>query len=892
MNNKCVLIFIFLFGLNSLKSQIILRGSIKDSLNTPIPYANVFVQKNDSSAIIAFGSSNDKGYYIFEMAIRERFIVKASAMGYATKTVVVDRDNKNTIDINFTLSAKELILKEAIVKANGKIIQKSDTTTFLADKFRDSTERNLEELLAKIPGIEVDKSGAITVQGQPIKKILIDGDDLTGRNYQLMSKNMSADVVDKIQVIDRFVENKLLRGIKRSEDKVINITLKENRKKLLFGNAVVGLGNDERTNNSLNLFGFYKKLKTISFGNFNTIGQISTADRMSSDEFADETEADNQHSLLKSRNSMILDIGRTPSVSLNSQSVLFNRAALASTHFTLKPTESLRFKGALTFSNDRSRSYINNDYSYLLSDSLFLLSESNYSERKPTVFEGHFDAEIDVSSKSLLHYKGDVRKSFSNNIAQTLANQNNIYNQLSNDNLATSNTLDFTYRLADNQAIMLNSVFILNDNTQLYKLNQTQPRRTPSVFLPSDSLIQSIQKPMTYFALNGQWLFVKNTFKVSSYVGYVQRSENLGSQLSAFYQNTPLVLGDNVKNDALIQQNNTYIGLNIKEEWFGIQWFSDISSGYYQTNVENKLNKNGYYALPTIGFKKKMNEKHTLFGTYTYNYALPQTVNLTNGYILTDYRSLERGSALFIAANSHTGILNYAYGNFDDEFLAHINIIHTTNNGGYRSNLGIDSDFNLSTKVVNIFANRNTFLSSSLERYMPKLYMRIKVRPSVSLSNYFNTLNGTDIRETQMVNSKLDISVRSAYLKWFNFHLGTTLNQSNVQTTVKGQVNTIKNKSIGSFLDFYLRINNRFNGKIENEVFYVKQPNNTGQKYYFVNASANYDIIKTKLSANLSARNLLNTKEFINSYVSDYATQTNRIRLLPRYVLLEINFRF
>ena len=170
--------------------------------------------------------------------------------------------------------------------------------------------------------------------------------------------------------------------------------------------------------------------------------------------------------------------------------------------------------------------------------------------------------------------------------------------------------------------------------------------------------------------------------------------------------------------------------------------------------------------------------------------------------------------------------------------------------------------------------------------------MRVKVRPSVSFGNYFNTLNGSDIRETQLINSKFDISIRSAYLKWFNFHIGSTLNQSNVNTTINATKTPIKNQSIGSFVDFYLRFNNRLNGKIDNELVYIKQNNNVAQKYYFINASATYDIIKTRLTTTLTARNLLNTTEFINAYVTDYATQTNRVKLLPRYVLLEVNFRF
>jgi CarboxypepD_reg-like domain len=367
MNNSRNFIFILLFIVNGINAQIVLRGYVKDSIGEPLEFVNIFTQENDSSSIIAFGTSDDKGYFSFETPTLSQFVIKASALGYATKAIDIRNNNKTVLEVNFILSSKEYILKETVVRGSNKVLLRSDTITFNADKYRDSTERNLEELLAKIPGLDVDKNtGVISVQGQPIKKILIDGDDLTGRNYQLMSQNMSADVVDKIQVIDKFTENKLLKGLKRSDDKVINITLKEGRKKLLFGNALVAVSNDERTNNSFNLFGFFNKLKTISFGNFNTIGQLSTADRLIDTDFKEDTESENQRSLLKSHNTSLIDIGRTPSVSLNSQSVRFNRAVFGSTHFTIRPTESLSLKGAFTFTQDRVRSFINNEFNSIV----------------------------------------------------------------------------------------------------------------------------------------------------------------------------------------------------------------------------------------------------------------------------------------------------------------------------------------------------------------------------------------------------------------------------------------------------------------------------------------------------------------------------------------------
>ncbi|NJN34482.1 MAG: carboxypeptidase-like regulatory domain-containing protein, partial [Saprospiraceae bacterium] len=180
-----------------------------------LPFINIVTQANDSSSILTFSNTDTEGVFEIDLPSAKTFVIRAAALGFEAKNIRLNAENLPE-NLVFILSPKELLLKEAVVTASSKVIERNDTTTFKADAFRDSTERNLEQLLAKLPGVEVDKNtGQIFVQGKPIKKIFIEGDDLTGRNYQLMSQNLAADVVDKIQIIDRFTENKLLKGLKK-----------------------------------------------------------------------------------------------------------------------------------------------------------------------------------------------------------------------------------------------------------------------------------------------------------------------------------------------------------------------------------------------------------------------------------------------------------------------------------------------------------------------------------------------------------------------------------------------------------------------------------------------------------------------------------------------------
>ncbi len=907
MNNKTqsvILLFLIASSLTlTAQKPLILRGTVRDSLNQPLPFVNIYVQESDNAPIVAFSASNTEG--VFELTLEnplKAFLIKAALLGYETKAIKVENSENTLPKFDFKLNPKAFSLKEVIVSASNKIVQRSDTITFNADRFRDSTERNLEELLAKIPGIEVDKNGGISVQGKPIKKILIEGDDLTGRNYQLMSKNMMADVVDKIQIIDKFTDNKLLKGIQKTDDKVINITIKEKHKNLIFGNAVIGLGSDNRFNHSLNLMTINKKFKSINFGNYNTIGQISTADRMMNDGFLEENEAKSHASLVNSDNPRIIFIERTPSVNTRSQNNRFNQAALISSHFITRPNQKSSLKGWLTLSRDRVYTYVRNDFKYRLNDSIFQLNETNELTHKPQVIEGNVEFQTDLTIKSSLRLVSILKQTQLIDVSKTMANDNKINNEVTDKARFWANTIDYTYRINDNKAFTTQLIYFNNQQNQNYTFNQTELRQLPNTNEAFKSLEQSISKPMNYGALTTQYFITTNKRRLTFNAGLVIKDDDLAAYLSAKNnQDRPLSITPDFQKSARFQEKNGYFGVNWKENIAGIQWLADVSTGYYQTDLTHNLainaDKNkGFYALPTIGFKKEK-DKHTIFSTYAFNYALPQFAHLFTGLIVTDYRTIEHGSNVFIPSNSNTVIANYTYGNFTDQFLAHFNCIYTDNKGGYRNDFIINNDFNYTEKVNNASSNNNLFLTSSLERYFPKGYFRLKLKPSFSLSNYQNTLNGSDIRKTQVQNGALDVSLRTAFLKWFNVHLGSTLTVSKAVTKteiLRGGVETsgANNSSVGGFIDVYLRFGKRFNARLDNEISQVQQGQNTPQRYYFLNAWAYYDIKPTRCQLSLSLRNLLNTKEFINNSVSDYAENSNRVRLLPRYVLLEVNFRF
>jgi hypothetical protein len=140
-------------------------------------------------------------------------------------------------------------LRSVVTKLNSSQIRelwspitpiKKDTITFNAKAFAQGNEEVVEDLLKKIPGLTVEADGTIKIGDQEVEKVMIDGDDFFERGYKLLTKNMPAQPIDKIELLQNYSNNRLLKGIEQSERVALNLKLDENAKRIWFGNMTLG----------------------------------------------------------------------------------------------------------------------------------------------------------------------------------------------------------------------------------------------------------------------------------------------------------------------------------------------------------------------------------------------------------------------------------------------------------------------------------------------------------------------------------------------------------------------------------------------------------------------------------------------------------------------------
>ena len=247
---KRILSFMLLLMVTTaIMAQHTLSGTILSKTdNTPIDMATVrlFTHHGTDSTLVQGAQTYQDGLFILNNIHAGKYRLIVSSVGFNEHSQWVEMKNAN-LDVP-TIRLTEQVQHLAEVSVQGKAAEmtvKGDTIEYNTAAYQVSENANVEELLKKMNGVEVDKEGKVTINGEEIKAVRIDGKKFFGDDVQTATKNIPAEMIDKIQVIDEKSEMAKLTGFEDDDtERIINLSLKKNRKKGLFGNYSGALGAD------------------------------------------------------------------------------------------------------------------------------------------------------------------------------------------------------------------------------------------------------------------------------------------------------------------------------------------------------------------------------------------------------------------------------------------------------------------------------------------------------------------------------------------------------------------------------------------------------------------------------------------------------------------------
>lgn len=279
MNQRIILLLLFIFAFVSKEaifSQSTIKGMVKDTLNDPLVAATVILLNAVDSTLVKFDRTTLDGSFKIKDVADGSYLLKTTYLGYIPTHTPVTIKGEKKLDIptirmvEMASELMEVVLRAA--KAPMKI--KGDTIEYDASTFKVPEGSTVEDLLRRLPGIEIDNSGELSSEGQKISKVTVDGKSFFGSDPKAATKNLPAEGISKIQVFDKETEQSKITGNKSdSDEKTMNLELKEDFKSGGFGRVVAAYGTRNRAELKGNYNRFNSKIQFSLVGVGNNTGR-------------------------------------------------------------------------------------------------------------------------------------------------------------------------------------------------------------------------------------------------------------------------------------------------------------------------------------------------------------------------------------------------------------------------------------------------------------------------------------------------------------------------------------------------------------------------------------------------------------------------------------------
>ncbi|MFN7687229.1 MAG: outer membrane beta-barrel protein [Sphingobacteriales bacterium] len=271
---KLAWLFAILLSLSVKAQQGVVKGKLKDTLtNQPIAAATITLMTKADSSLVSFTMSNDKGEFTLTGIAEGKYRLLLTHLNYHNTVRNVDiTKTQNDADLGtIPMGDKFKTLAEILVEAEAPpVTMKNDTIEYHAGAFKTPPNANVEDMLKKLPGVKVDKDGTVRAQGQKVNKVYVDGKEFFGNDPKIATRNLPADAVDKVQVYDKQSDQAQLTGFDDgNNEKAINLKLKKDKKKGVFGKITAGAGTDGRYEGRFNINSFKgeRQISALGMGN-------------------------------------------------------------------------------------------------------------------------------------------------------------------------------------------------------------------------------------------------------------------------------------------------------------------------------------------------------------------------------------------------------------------------------------------------------------------------------------------------------------------------------------------------------------------------------------------------------------------------------------------------
>lgn len=752
-----------------------------------------------------------------------------------------------------------------------------DTTTFFPDAFKLGHEKKLEDLLKNLPGMEVNKeTGSLKFKGKSVQQIQINGDDLLGNNYALLSKNLSLDLVKSIDAIENFNENPLLKDMGNSDKIALNVKLVENSKSLVTEIASsVGYGNKGRQNQSIQLLGIIPKIKFFSSINSNNIGINQTGLDLSKEEKMENFERKGSYNNLN----YIDHFFQKPLPEI-SQSTENSEKSLGLGSF-FSPYKSSQIRWQMNLSADQFYSKETVEMSSELDTSGINYKDLTEGYLKPFLAYSNlqFIQQINANARIELNYSTQYLKSSSSTEFKRNLEASE-KNQYENNLLGNSAQLEFTQKL--NRGSFQFFVSYMND----------QKRQSISLALPNLSeatlikpLVSDQQLQFINHKSETQWKYNLPFDQLKLSISLEQQNEQYKFQSSVDQDKVQVINYSNYfvlnamkwmqKNQIKYEKNKLKISFQ-----FGINWSNFLLSEKYS------MTKNIFFVPKELMFSYKLFPKSSVVLAYTDKSDIPNDLPYFGTTLFTDNRNSKKylvdldfiisRNLFFLYRKDHLleGITQTFQANMNFVKNGMLNKIHFG-----------DSFFETVGFQKNIITSQYSFLYQ-INKYFIDPNVQIQLNANYQIGNSYAEMSAQGLQEVSTkskgISGKLTSKLGKNASFIYEFNMDWFSSNSIINT---GENHASKH---GFILNYQLKELLHTTISMES----IKPGSNSDKWFHFVNFKSIFlkELYK-RYQIGFEIKNLFNYNQIQTIENSMYGRSIREVQLLPRIWQVNVLFK-
>ena len=818
--------------------QIKIKGIVSDSLEIPLEAASIVAINKISNALETYALTDEKGYYKLDVKESTSYKIQVSSLGLITINDIIET-SKEDITKNYSLRA-DIILDEVIVKLPIEV--RGDTLIYNADSFKSGSERKLEDIIDKLPGVEINDSGQIEVEGKVVNKLMVNGKDFFDGDTKVGTKNIPSSAVDKIQVLRNYSEVGQLSGVRSSQDNfAINIKLKEGKESFWFGNVTAGAGDAPEDKLYLlqpKLFYYNPKYSINIISDINNIGEVALTRR-------DIRGFGGGFQSPSSRSGTSINLGdNSLNFLTNERNALKIENKLFSANFSYSPKKSLDFSGFLIYNNSR-----------ILSNEISSIRYTNADIEIPD--ESTEQSNTELSSQGLIKLSASYKPNFSNQIDYDILARTSDDSQQKNNLssvLGTTNQFDevtpfnvnqnlkYYYTLNENNIFAFEAQSVIKDEDPFYN---AMLENNPQDIDPFDSTASALGLDTSQASYNlGQnrriqtnqldakldyYNIIGSKSNINFTLGTILSRQQFNSNIFQFLENnsklqpTPLFNEGLAVNDIDYMFNDMYLGVHyrFKAGKFTITpGFSVHAYGNKNTQIGTIVENNFVKLLPDFETRIQLKKGESLTFNYNMRNQFTDVTRLARGLVFNSFNNIQFGEPDLQNALSHNismlyrsfNLFNYtnvfaraAYSSNIDQIRGLTNFENVIRTSSYFNSNFADENFNLFGRVQRTFgkvrASLRTYFNYSkinqfiqnqrsinegfTQVYTPEIRTNFRVAPNISLQYRYsisNNIQGT--RETKFITKAPSIDFDAYIIEKFTFKTNYSYN---IQEQVGGE---------------------------------------------------------------------------------------------------------